>query len=173
MLFFIEDELTAHLVGSCHLHTGIFDFNMRPGVSAWPRPDCTIQPQSKCPNGTNPGRTHRFYTGPAVLPFGFGLSYTKFTYTLVNAPAIVDLTPVRQTVLSAASRSFAPFKALRERAGPVYIVNVTNTGAWDADDVVLGMLLPPGAGKGGVPLQTLFGFERVHVKSGAVWMPFC
>ena len=34
----------------------------------------------------------------------------------------------------------------------------------DADDVVLGFLKPPGAGVGGTPLQTLFGFERVHVK---------
>merc|ERR1712054_738000 len=52
--------------------------------------------------------------------------------------------------------------------GPVatYIVNVTNTGAVDADDVVLGFLVPPGAGKAGVPLQSLFGFERVHVKAG-------
>merc|ERR1719399_25251 len=32
----------------------IFDFNMRPGPSTWPRPP-----------GTNPGRTHRFYTGKA------------------------------------------------------------------------------------------------------------
>ena len=36
----------------------------------------------------------------------------------------------------------------------------------DADDVVLGFLTPPGAGKDGVPLQTLFGFERVHLKAG-------
>merc|ERR1719506_1782660 len=47
-----------------------------------------------------------------------------------------------------------------------YTVDVTNTGSVDADDVVLGFLVPPGAGKGGVPLQTLFGFERVHVKAG-------
>ena len=31
---------------------------------------------------------------------------------------------------------------------------------------VLGFLVPPGAGERGVPLQTLFGFERVHVKAG-------
>jgi hypothetical protein len=31
---------------------------------------------------------------------------------------------------------------------------------------VLGFLTPPGAGAGGVPLQALFGFERVHVKAG-------
>ena len=39
-------------------------------------------------------------------------------------------------------------------------------GAVDSDDVVLGFLTPPNAGQGGVPLQTLFGFERVFVKAG-------
>jgi len=48
-----------------------------------------------------------------------------------------------------------------------YSVNVTNTGHVDADDVVLGFLTPPGAGQNGVPLKSLFGFERVHVKAGA------
>jgi pre-mRNA-splicing factor SYF2/beta-D-xylosidase 4 len=43
---------------------------------------------------------------------------------------------------------------------------VTNTGLVDSDDVVLGFLVPPGAGENGVPLQTLFGFERVHVPAG-------
>eukprot|EP01126_Amoeba_proteus_P045002 TRINITY_DN5024_c0_g3_i5.p1 TRINITY_DN5024_c0_g3~~TRINITY_DN5024_c0_g3_i5.p1 ORF type:complete len:116 (+),score=24.26 TRINITY_DN5024_c0_g3_i5:167-514(+) len=47
-----------------------------------------------------------------------------------------------------------------------YEVTVTNNGGWDADDVVLGFLIPPGAGKDGVPLQTLFGFERVNVPKG-------
>merc|ERR1712190_21268 len=47
-----------------------------------------------------------------------------------------------------------------------YTVSVTNTGNLDADHVVLGFLKPPGAGKAGVPLQSLFGFERVHVKAG-------
>jgi uncharacterized repeat protein (TIGR01451 family) len=47
-----------------------------------------------------------------------------------------------------------------------YSVTVTNTGTVDADDAVLGFLVPPSAGTGGVPLQTLFGFERVHVKAG-------
>ena len=40
------------------------------------------------------------------------------------------------------------------------------SGSMDADDVVLGFLVPPDAGKDGVPLQTLFGFERIHVKAG-------
>ena len=47
-----------------------------------------------------------------------------------------------------------------------YAVNVTNTGSVPADDVVLGFLTPPNAGKGGAPLKQLFGFERVHVLPG-------
>jgi beta-glucosidase-like glycosyl hydrolase len=49
-----------------------FDMAMRPGPSVWP------------PFST-PGRTHRFYTGKAVLPFGFGLSYSTFEYEIVQA----------------------------------------------------------------------------------------
>lgn len=51
----------------------IFDFSMRPGVSSFVRPDCAIPNGTGCPMGTNPGRTHRFYTGKAVIPFGYGL----------------------------------------------------------------------------------------------------
>merc|ERR1712087_252243 len=54
-----------------------------------------------------------------------------------------------------------------------HTVSVTNTGKLDADDVILGFLQAPGAGKAGVPLQILFGFERVHVKAGEtvkVWL---
>ena len=47
-----------------------------------------------------------------------------------------------------------------------YQINVTNTGTVDADDVVLGFISPPGAGTNGIPLQSLFGFERVHVRAG-------
>ena len=36
----------------------------------------------------------------------------------------------------------------------------------DSDHVVLGFITPPGADQNGTPLQTLFGFERVHVKAG-------
>ena len=31
---------------------------------------------------------------------------------------------------------------------------------------MLGFLTPPGAGTNGVALQTLFGFERIHLKPG-------
>jgi len=145
----------------------IFDFNMRPGPSAFPRPDC----KGGCGNvmGTNPGRTHRFYTGKAVVPFGFGLSYSSFTYTPTPSASSVSLAPVRDMLAAtaAAGRTF-PSSSLLAAAAPLvnYDIEVKNTGSVDADDVVLGFLVPPGAGENGVPLQTLFGFERIHLKAG-------
>ena len=59
--------------------------SMRPGPSAWPRPDCA-KPYDSCKNGTNPCRTHRFYKDTPVVPFGFGLSYTTFRYGVADAP---------------------------------------------------------------------------------------
>jgi len=148
----------------------IFDFNMRPGPSVWPRPDCNLQPPSRCPNGTNPGRTHRFYTGTPVVPFGFGLSYTTFSYAIVPTPQneeVISLAPVHY-MLSKATAEGRFFPTLESLSAPLakYEVNVTNTGNYDADDVVLGFIVPPGAGTNGVPLQTLFGFERVRVPRG-------
>lgn len=155
----------------------IFDFNMRPGPSAWPAPGCTHTPPSACPNGTNPGRTHRFYTGKPVLPFGYGLSYTTFKYELHAHPPsdrVVSLAPVR-ALLDQAAGAGRTFVKLDDAKAPrvQYAINVTNTGTVASDDVVLGFVTPPGAGKGGVPLQSLFGFERVHVRAGetvTVWL---
>ena len=53
-----------------------------------------------------------------------------------------------------------------KQTAAAFWVNVTNTGSVDSDDVVLGFLVPPQAGTGGVPLQELFGFERVFVPAG-------
>lgn len=158
-----------------------FDFNMRPGPSRWPRPDspgpCAdpyvkpVVPSANCTLGTNPGRTYRFYNGEAVVPFGHGLSYTSWTYTIISAPPTASLTPLRSLLKRTAVRAGVDrgpiFPRLSEvGAAAQYTVNVTNTGKVDADDVVLGFISLPGAGQGGRPLKTLFGFERVHVRAG-------
>jgi len=146
----------------------IFDFNMRPGPSEFPRPDCTTPDDlDSCERGTNPGRTYRFYVDEPVIEFGYGLSYTKFDYNVVSAAKKVDLTPVRE-MLSESQRLGKSFTNLADSQGDMdgYVVEVTNSGDVDADEVVLGFNKPPGAGVDGVPLKSLFGFERVHVKAG-------
>lgn len=137
----------------------IFDFNMRPGPSAWPRPDCP-KPYDACQNGTNPGRTHRFYIDDAVVPFGYGLSYTTWKYE-VDVPKTVQLQDLSKQLQESAD-SYVPMKQPVEP----FKVKVTNTGSVDADDVVLAFASAPGAGQNGIPLQDLVGFERVHVKAG-------
>lgn len=150
----------------------IFDFNMRPGPSIFPRPDCAA-PYTGCKMGTNSGRAYRFYSGKAVVPFGSGLSYTTFSYSATEASGAqrvsVSLAPVREILgaTHAAGRTFVSSQALADAAPLVqHEVTVTNTGSVDSDRVVLGFLVLPGAGQNGVPLQILFGFERVPVPAG-------
>ena len=197
----------------------IFDANLRPGPSAWPRPDCGREGGGdggsggsggsggggggggslSCPNGTNPGRTYRFYTGTPVLPFGYGLSYTSFDYRLQSpsraelrattmrydgggqhhnggqdqdntAPLSLARLAAALAATDAAGRTFPSPEALAAAAAPPLIsftLRVTNRGAAASDEVVLGFLVPPHAGDGGEPRQSLFGFERVHVPAGA------
>jgi hypothetical protein len=154
----------------------IFDFGMRPGPSPWARPDCTNTNASACERGTNPGRTYRFYTGTAVVPFGFGLSYTTFQYSpLPAAQRTISLAHARAVIATRAAlgHPFVRHEELRAAETAVnwateaaFSVNVTNTGSMDADEAVLGFVVPPSAGEGGVPLKSLFGFERVHVRRG-------
>ncbi len=134
----------------------MFEFSLRPGTSAWPP-------------GTTPGRTYRFYTGSAVLPFGFGLSYTTWVYTPIPQPSpptvsFAAIANAADTHAAAGVIGSIP-SSLKTFAADFY-VNVTNSGTVDSDDVVLGFITPPGAGTNGTPLQELFGFERVFVPAG-------
>jgi len=152
----------------------IFDFGMRPGPSPYARPDCTNHNVASCPKGSNPGRTYRFYIGSPVIPFGYGLSYTTFQYSLASQPRVADLTNLAQLLdITPVAGSFPQTKHVealmqnsRWREKLEFSIKVTNTGKFDADDVVLGFLVPPGAGQEGLPIKALFGFERVHVKAG-------
>jgi hypothetical protein len=139
----------------------MFEFAMAPTLSAWP---CAIGGAGRC---ATPGRTYKFFTGAPVLPFGWGLGYTTFAYALAG-PAAAPLAPTAAFLAAHAvptyGAAFAPLRGAPLVAN--FTLTVRNTGARDSDDVVLGFLVPPGAGAGGVPLQELFGFERVHVRAG-------
>lgn len=89
------------------------------------------------PHGSAPGITHLFYSGPTLWPFGWGLSYTTFSFTWFDGASAHQ---------SIAAVSFAT----KDAAPPSYAVNVTNTGAVASDVSVLGFY---SSGNPGQPVQ--------------------
>ena len=85
-------------------------------------------------------RTYRYFKGPALYPFGHGLSYTSFAY---DAP-----------VLSAAT--------VKAGDGVTATVNVRNSGSRDGDEVVELYVAKPGD----TAHPVLAGFQRVHLRAG-------
>jgi beta-glucosidase len=87
-------------------------------------------------------RTYRYFAGEVLYPFGYGLSYTTFAY----ANARVSSPRVRAD-------------------GRVEVtVDVTNSGERDGDEIV--QLYLSRRDIEGVPLRSLVGFERIHLKAG-------
>jgi beta-glucosidase len=88
------------------------------------------------------GRTYRYFTGTPLYPFGYGLSYTSFSYSRLTVPA-GDV----------------------EAGSPAEVeATVTNTGNRAGDEVAeLYLKFPevPGA-----PRIALRGFDRVHLEPG-------
>jgi beta-glucosidase len=87
-------------------------------------------------------RTYRYFNGPVLYPFGYGLSYTTFSYTDPR----VSSARVRATDSVTVS------------------VDVTNTGAMDGDEVVQLYATHPDVP--GAPARALVGFQRVHLTRG-------
>lgn len=88
------------------------------------------------------GRTYRYFKGEALYPFGYGLSYTTFSYTKLNMP--INVKKGKSIVVSTI---------------------VSNTGKFDGDEVVQLYLSYPDV-KGKAPVRTLKGFQRIHLKKG-------
>ena len=89
------------------------------------------------------GRTYRYFEGEPLWPFGYGLSYTTFSYSDLTLP-------------SATINAGDPLDAS---------VNVTNTGKVAGDEVVQLYLKFPDVA--GAPIRALRGFQRVHLEPGA------
>ena len=101
--------------------------------------------QSFRPSNSSPGRTYRFYTGEAVYPFGWGLSYSTFSVNIIDGPASVHVDDLLHSPIA-------------------YSVNITNTGSAVSDVTVLAFYTPDGPPQFvGVepPLSTLFDFAFV------------
>ncbi len=87
-------------------------------------------------------RTYRYFDGEPLYPFGYGLSYTSFSYS----HAKVDNASIGAN-------------------GAVTVsVDVANTGAMAGDEVV--QLYLTHTGIAGAPLRALQGFQRIHLNRG-------
>ena len=88
------------------------------------------------------GRTYRYFQGTPLYPFGYGLSYTTFSYSDLTLPT-------------------SPVAAGQPMTAEV---TVTNTGKRAGDEVAqLYLSFPTVAG---APIRALRGFQRVHLDPG-------
>ena len=85
-------------------------------------------------------RTYRYYTGKPLWGFGYGLSYSTFSYGAVKAP-----------------------QSIKAGEPVIATVEVKNTSNRAGDEVVEAYLKTPQ--KGG-PTHSLVGFERIHLEAG-------
>jgi beta-glucosidase len=88
------------------------------------------------------GRTYRYFKGDPLYPFGFGLSYTNFSYSNLKL-----------------KKSITTSQAIQVSA------QVQNTGPMDGDEVVQ-LYLTSRSGAVAVPIRSLKAFERVHLRRG-------
>lgn len=88
------------------------------------------------------GRTYRYMTDEPLYPFGYGLSYTTFSY--------------EKAVLSA--------KEISRNEEVTLSIPVTNTGRMDGDEVIQVYIANPN--DPGAPIKTLCAFRRVSIEAG-------
>jgi beta-glucosidase-like glycosyl hydrolase len=99
------------------------------------------------------GITYQYYTGKPLWEFGFGLSYTTFSYKILSS----NLNSTT-TQFAAAFSEYYSTRGSNYDSGISYVAQVTNTGKVTSDVVVLGFV---SSGVAGQPLKELFNFERV------------
>jgi beta-glucosidase len=88
------------------------------------------------------GRTYRYYRGPVLYPFGYGLSYSSFRYSHLKLST----------------------KSLNAGSPLIADVEVENTSPLKGDEVA--QLYESFPGKQGAPIRALRGFQRVTLAPG-------
>jgi len=88
------------------------------------------------------GRTYRYFKGEPLYAFGYGLSYSKFSYSNLKVP-----------------------KTLSTKDNVTIEVEVENTGAFAGDEVVQ-LYIKHQVTDIPVPVHALQGFRRIHLEKG-------
>lgn len=127
----------------------------------------TIMDMRPNPSTGYPGRTYKFYKGPVVFQFGSGLSYTKFTHTLAQAPNEVSLASFQAlTNLTISNQAIKLSHVDCNKALELgFHIDVKNEGPMDGAHTLLVYSKPP-SGRWS-ETKRLVGFHRVHVPSGS------
>lgn len=121
-----------------------------------------------------PGRTYKFFNGSTVYPFGYGLSYTQFTYNLTSSTRSLDIKLEKYQYchdLGYKSGSFKPScPSIRVDNSEYndrieFEVEVQNVGTEDGSEVVIVYAKPP-EGIDATYIKQVIGFRRVFVPAG-------
>ncbi|KAL8472757.1 hypothetical protein ACS0TY_029833 [Phlomoides rotata] len=120
------------------------------------------------PSRNYPGRTYRFYTGDRIYGFGYGLSFTKFTYKLLSAPQTLNLKESMRNLLQQRGNDvnymYVDEVQYCDSLRFEVQISVTNIGDINGSEVVLLFSKPTKRFKGS-PERQLIGFERIHILS--------
>ncbi|KAL8151437.1 hypothetical protein V2J09_021245 [Rumex salicifolius] len=116
-----------------------------------------------------PGRTYRFYRGKKVFEFGYGLSYSNYSYMFTSVSR--DEIHVSQFLVGKAnSNNYVMVSALEPRSCEemkiLVAIEARNEGEMVGEHPVL-LFLRPSKQTEGSPLKQLIGFQRVKLKGGA------
>ncbi|KAK9084421.1 hypothetical protein Scep_030892 [Stephania cephalantha] len=122
-----------------------------------------------------PGRTYKFFNGTTVYPFGYGLSYSTYNYTLpLTSPRSVNIKLGKLqhcrdlTFNEGAFRPACPAVLVEDTACEEELefeVDVFNNGTMDGSHVVMVYSTPP-AGIARTHAKKVIGFQRVFVQAG-------
>ncbi len=89
------------------------------------------------------GRTYRYFQKEPLFPFGYGLSYTRFSYSRLSVPQTIK--PGQELTIS---------------------VEVKNQGSRDGEEVVQVYLSRPDSVSPTNPIRWLAAYQRVYLKAG-------
>lgn len=134
-----------------------------------PMTDMRMRPQ---PSSGYPGRTYRFYKGRKVFDFGYGLSYSKYSYEFVSVSQdklYLNDSSKSQAVENSDSTRYIKVSELgtglcKNKKFSVKVA-VKNHGEMTGKHPVL-LYVRPEKVSSGSPMKQLAGFQSVTVNAG-------